>query len=173
MSGKGNGSGWYFLLAVICLYLLAAVLDPKKTVSAIGTFADISMRILPALILMFVFMALINYYVNAKKLSATMGKDAGLKKWIITIVAGLISSGPIYIWYPVLGDLHEKGVGYGLIATFLYNRSVKIPFLPILASYFGLTYVICLITVTVGISVVQGLMIDRLMPEGEEEMDGI
>ena len=173
MSEKGNSSGWYFLLAVICLYLLAAVLDPKKTVSAVGMFVDVSRSILPALILMFVFMTLMNYHVNAKTLAATMGRNAGLRKWVITIVAGIISSGPIYIWYPVLGDLHEKGVGYGMIATFLYNRSVKIPFLPILASYFGLTYVICLITVTVGISVIQGLLIDRLMSDGDEEMDGI
>ncbi|MCD4704283.1 MAG: hypothetical protein K8R64_08355 [Methanosarcinaceae archaeon] len=171
MNEKGNSSGWYFLLGVICMYLLAAIFDPKKTVSAIGMFSDVSMEILPSLGLMFVFMALMNYYVNPKKLSATMGKDAGLKKWIITIVAGLISTGPIYIWYPILGDLREKGVGYGLIASFLYNRSIKIPFLPILASYFGVTYLICLTTVTISMSVVQGLVIERLMSNGEEEID--
>ena len=43
------------------------------------------------------------------------------------IAAGIISTGPIYAWYPLLKDFKEKRAGGSVIAI-LYNRAVK-PFL--------------------------------------------
>ena len=52
--------------------------------------------------------------------------------------AGVVSLGPMYLWYHMLGELKEKGVRTPLLAAFLYSRAVKIPMLPVMAHYFGL-----------------------------------
>ena len=80
------------------------------------------------------------------------------------IVAGILSTGPIYVWYPLLAEFKEKGVGYGYMATFLYNRAIKIPLLPVAVLYFGIKYVVVLTALMVLFSVIQGVLIDRLVP---------
>ncbi len=47
--------------------------------------------------------------------------------------------------------LQKKGMRPALIATFLYNRAVKIPLLPLLIIYFGLTYsLVLMVVMTIG-----------------------
>ena len=84
-------------------------------------------------------------------------------KWFLTIVLGIISTGPIYMWYPLLADLKEKGMSYGLIACFLYNRAIKIPLLPVMMLYFNLKYIFLLFLLMVIVSVIQGIFVDKIM----------
>jgi uncharacterized membrane protein YraQ (UPF0718 family) len=108
-------------------------------------------------------MVITNYFVKHKTLVKYMGKKSGIKGWFISIVAGIISTGPIYMWYPLLSELEEQGVRKGLIAAFLYNRAIKIPLLPMIIVYFGLLFTVVLTIVMMIISVVQGLIIEKLM----------
>jgi len=63
-------------------------------------------------------------------------REKGIKKWIFVIIGGVLSTGAIYMWYPFLADLKDKGLNYGLISCFLYNRAIKIPLLPLMVFYF-------------------------------------
>lgn len=92
-----------------------------------------------------------------------MGEDAGFKGWMIAIVAGIISMGSIYVWYPLLKDLQEKGVKDKFIVTFLYNRGVKLQWMPILLLYFGWIYSVTLLVVMSVMSVFQGIITEKLM----------
>lgn len=67
-----------------------------------------------------------------------------MKGWIFSIVAGILSIGPIYVWYPLLSDLREKGMRTSFMGTFLYNCSVKLPLLPIMIYYFESIYTLIL-----------------------------
>lgn len=90
-------------------------------------------------------------------------KDKGMKKWFFVIIGGILSSGPIYMWYPLLADLRNKGLNYGLIACFLYNRSIKIPLIPLAIIYFSWKYIIILLLVMILASIIQGIIINKLM----------
>ena len=70
------------------------------------------------------------------------------------------------MWYPLLADLKSKGLNSGLIACFLYNRAIKIPFLPLMIFYFSLKYVLILTVVMVFMSVIQALIINKFMKGG-------
>jgi hypothetical protein len=50
-----------------------------------------------------------------------------------------------------------------LIAVFLYNRSVKIPMLPVMIYYFGLAFAGILLFWTIMASFFQGILIDMLL----------
>ena len=82
---------------------------------------------------------------------------------VFVIIGGILSSGPIYMWYPLLADLKHKGLSYGLIACFLYNRAIKIPLLPLAIIYFSWRYLFILTFVMIFMSILQGLIINKLM----------
>ena len=90
-------------------------------------------------------------------------KEKGIRKWFYVIIGGILSSGPIYMWYPLLADLRSKGLNYGLIACFLYNRAIKIPLLPLAIIYFSWQYIIILTLVMITVSIMQGILLNKLM----------
>ena len=156
-------AGWYFLLVVAVIFIFTAFLKPDAITPTLQFFLSIIIRIIPILILIFVLMAVINYLVSPQKLVQYIGKSAGIKRWVIAIITGIISTGPIYLWYPLLSELKKQGVSYGFIASFLYNRAVKIPLIPLMVFYFGLAYVIVLTVVMIIISVIQGLIVEKIV----------
>jgi len=163
MTSEKSNIGWCFLLVVVLVYIVVFFIDLENFLLSLGNFGDILLKIIPILFLVFILMALTNYFIKPKILVKYIGKNSGIKGWIIAIVGGIISTGPIYLWYPLLNDLQKKGVRNGLISTFIYNRAVKIPLLPMLFFYFGVTYSAILLVVMIFISVLQGFVTEKLM----------
>ncbi len=163
MTTEKSYTGWYFLSGIVLLYFIILFIDFNKFIASFNFFINLIIKIIPVLILIFIIMALTNYFIKPKILVKLMGKKSGALGWLIAIVTGILSSGPIYMWYPLLADLKKKGVRTGLIAVFLYNRAVKIPLLPIIIIYFGLVFTVVLTLVMIVASVFQGFIIEKLM----------
>ncbi len=153
---------WYFFAVVILLYLFVLFFKTELFILASNFFLDILKKLIPILILIFVLMFLTNYFFTPRFISRHF-KEKGIKKWIFVIIGGILSTGAIYMWYPLLADLKNRGLSYGLIACFLYNRAIKIPLLPLMIFYFSLKYVIILSFVMIFMSVVQGIIIDKII----------
>jgi len=152
----------YFLALVGLLYLLLLFLDPNVLRESLGFAGKIFIKIIPVFAVVFAVMALVNYYVTRSWVVKHLGgKGAG--KWLFAVVGGIISTGPIYVWYPLLADLKEKGMGNGLITCFLYNRSVKLPLLPVAVYYFGWQFILVLTIIMVVVSVLQGKLMEKLL----------
>jgi uncharacterized membrane protein YraQ (UPF0718 family) len=75
---------------------------------------------------------------------------------------GILSHGPIYVWYPLLRELREHGMRTSLVAAFLYNRAIKIPLLPLMIYYFGVIYVVVLLIFMIIASIVEGKIIELI-----------
>ena len=69
-------------------------------------------------------------------------------------------SGPPYALYPFLGELKRQGARNGLIAAMLYNRNVKIHFIPAIIYYFGMSYAIVLSVYILLFSLVNGKILE-------------
>ena len=134
------GGSWMFLLLVTVVYITFGIVDLELVRNVLPVFGILILRILPVLILVFVIMFLTNLLFEAKSIVRILGKGSGLQGWIFAIAGGIISSGPIYMWYPLLGDLKERGMKDCLIAAFLYNRAIKIPLIPMMVYYFGCSF---------------------------------
>lgn len=159
---KGFSFNQFFLLSVILLYILLYVFKPQATVNSIENCAILLIRIIPVLLLVIICMGAMDYFVTPGKISRYVGEKSGLKGWILAIFTGIISHGPIYLWYPLLQDLREHGMRNALAAVFLYNRAVKIPLLPLMIYYFGVKFVIILSVFTVFASIIEGKIIETL-----------
>ena len=152
---------WLFLVSVVLIYLILLLIDKSLFLISTKFFYKIFLKLIPIFLIIFALMALANLI--SPKFMIKHLKRKGIRKWLFVILGGILSAGPIYMWYPLLADLKDKGLNYGLIACFLYNRAIKIPLLPITIFYFGLKYVVVLIIVMVFVSIIQGMLLNKLM----------
>ena len=155
---------YLFLASVFVLYAITLLFDPTLAKEAVKQFLSIFLKVLPVLAMVFLLMTFTGVFFNAKKLTQNSKKDS-VKTWLIAIIGGIISSGPIYMWYPFLADLHSKGLSHGFLACFMYNRAIKLPLLPMMVGYFGLLYTITLTFVMVIMSLIQGITMNIIMEE--------
>lgn len=140
------GVGWIFFVVVIVTYLIVALINIEIVTDSLSNFALLVWKILPVIVSVFVLIFIFNLFIEPKTLVKYLGANSGIAGWLIAIAGGIISTGPIYMWYPLLSDLKEKGVRRALLAAFLYSRAVKLPLLPLMIYYFGLSFtaVVCI-----------------------------
>ena len=165
---EGNPSttsrgGIWFLIIVLFLYLAAYFVDAEKTIEAGGFSSKLLYQILPILLLVFVLLFVANLLVKPRWVKAHLGESSGLKGWIIASIGGILSVGSIYPWFALLKELRDKGMRPALISVFLYNRAIKLPLLPLLVHYFGLTYTLILIAYIIVFSLLSGLLMEKLI----------
>ena len=156
-------SAWIFFIVVAVFYLILLSVNFPLAKDTFFKFFELLQKIIPVFILVFIFIFLSNLFLDSKKIAKFIGKSAGIKGWLISIIAGILSVGPIYMWYPLLADLKEKGMKESFIAVFLYNRAVKIPLLPMMIYYFGAAFVVILTFYMILFSIINGLLVDKLL----------
>ena len=168
-NGKSGHGGWWFLLGVLLLYLVIAWFDLEYARSSMEHFLKMGLDLLPVLILVFLFLWLFNLSSGMKeRLVHLSGRDSGARGWLVAVTGGILSHGPIYPWYPLLKELKEHGVRPALIAAFLYARSIKLPWLPLMAHYFGIAYTVILTLYIALFSLLNGWLVERLVGSGDD-----
>ena len=160
---RNKNGKWYFLGFVVLLFIGVYFMNPSQIKPIFALYTKVLVQIAPIFIQVYAVMLATNYFVNNKFLKKHMGEDAGIKAWLIAIFAGIISVGPIYMWYPLMHDLQSKGVKDRFIATFLYNRGIKLQWLPMLVLYFGLKYSLVVLFVMILLSIPQGIITEKLV----------
>ena len=167
-----NKTGIVLLVLVSAVYGLLFALNDAKVLSALKESLHVLLFIIPILAIVFFLMALLNTFVDEKSIAKHIGEGSTLKGWSIALISGILSHGPGYVWYPLLQELRNKGINDGLIITFLYARAIKIPWIPMMISYFGLSFtVIFSVYILVG-ALLQGMLanqLDRLLGAGPVE----
>jgi uncharacterized membrane protein YraQ (UPF0718 family) len=158
-SGRG---GWVFLAAVMAIYAVTALFNTELAEDAIAFFMQLLGKVLPVLVLVFVLIFSVDLLLNPKRVEKYLGQSSGIMGWLTAIVAGILSTGPVYAWYAVLQDLRRKGMRTSLAAAMLYSRAVKLPLLPLLAHYFGVVYTVVLVFYLIGFSIISGLLMERV-----------
>ncbi|MBN1380210.1 MAG: permease [Deltaproteobacteria bacterium] len=158
---KSKG-GYYFLGLVLAAYLIIFFFKPGEIQQSLMKSGLLGLRLLPAFTFVILFMGLVNYLVSPQTVSKYMGRESGLKGWLLALAMGILSHGPIYIWFSFLKELRDQGMSSGRAAVFLYSRAVKIPLLPVMVYYFGLMFTIVLQCWLIIASLVLGGLIEKL-----------
>jgi len=148
---------------VALLYLITFFLSPETGKQALAASGGVLKMIAPILLIVFFLMALLNTSIDSKYIAKHLGKESGVKGWLIALGGGILSHGPAYVWYPMLSEMREQGARDGLIVAFFYTRSIKLPWLPLMVSYFGLLFTVLLTFFVILSAWLQGLIADRLL----------
>lgn len=139
---------WLFPLFCVLLYIPASLLDQGKCFAAVEYSLNIMQQILVPIFMAITVMILLNRYLSPSLATKILGSQSGFLGIILSSFSGIVSTGPIYAWYPLLTTLKEKGISTFHIANFITCRSIK-PFLvPILLAYFGLVYTLLFLSVS-------------------------
>ena len=154
--------GWWFLAAMVGLYLLLLPLAPELIQASTARCFALLRTLAPVLAAVMVLLWVINLLVAPEAVRHWLGEGAGWRGWLLAIGGGILSHGPVYAWYPLLTDLQRHGVRPALLAAFLYARSIKLPWLPMLAYYLGTKYMLILTFYLVLFSPAVGLVTERL-----------
>ncbi len=162
-STKKIGPKWLFLAVVILIYLSLYFFQADKMIAILDSYIRLIVKIIPVFAFVYALMLFSNYFANKEVLQKHMGESGTTKGWAIAIIAGIASAGPVYMWYPLMEDLKNKGVKDRFLSTFLFNRGIKLQWLPILLAYFGLLYSIVLLIVMAVLSIPQGLITEKLV----------
>lgn len=152
------------LIIVLVAYFFIYFYDRSIFILALDKVWQILQEVLPTLVAVFVLFSISNYLFSSNSLIKNFARNS-FAKWAFVILGGILSSGPIYMWYPLMADLKGKFLNDGMIACFIYNRAIKIPLLPVMIVYFGAKYVIILFVTMVFASLVQGYVINKLIKE--------
>ena len=158
-TGKKRGAGgWIFLLMVLAAYGVISVNDTETVRQALSFFRKTMGSMLPILAMVFLLLLAIDLLLEGKWIKRNLGREAGLKSWLIASVGGVLATGPVYPWYALLGELREKEMRASLAAVFLYSRAIKLPLLPLMIHYFGTAYTLVLCLYLLGFSIVNGVL---------------
>lgn len=148
---------WGLTLCVVAVYLALLVAVPDSAIAALKSSARVLVQIALPLCVAFAVLFLINLLVKPRHIARYLGRRAGVKGVALSTLAGILSMGPIYAWYPLLRDLREKGASDFHLANFLSNRAVKPFLLPVMVFYFGWPF-----TATLSVLMVLGALVVAL-----------
>ena len=152
-----------FLSIVILIYLYLSIFEFNFFVASLNKFVVLSIKILPSILGAFMLIFIFNYILSDQKIKNYLTGELNWKKYFLTVGLGILSSGPIYAWYPFLADLKEQGFKNSLITIFLYNRAIKLPFIPLLIYYFSWQFVILVTILMIIFSIINGIIMDKLV----------
>ena len=150
------------LLLAAGIYLAFWWRAPETTVVAVHISLDVLSRLLLPFFLVFCFMVALNLFLTPPQFEKIAQNGSGLKQTFFAAIAGILSTGPIFAWYPILKELRDRGAAPSLMAVFLVNRAVKPALLPMMISLFGWPFVLLFTLLTVVASFWVGFCMNRL-----------
>lgn len=157
----------FFPCSIALVYGILFFSHPDKAIKALASSMKLLQTLLIPLALVFLVIFLMNLFLNPAYVVRFLGRRSGLKGLTLSALAGIISAGPIYAWYPLLQELKQKGAAYAPIAVFLGNRAVKPFLLPVMIAYFGWEYVTLLTVFTIAGSLAVGYLVGILVEDSK------
>ncbi len=160
---------WLFPLAIICLYIFGFCLAPDKIEKALLRSSSIMLQVIGPIGLALVMMILLNRFLSPLLAVKYMGQRTGIKGILFSSLAGILSMGPIYAWYPLFTTLKEKGASSFHIANFIGCRSIKPVLIPVLVAYFGWFFSTVFLLANFSSALVVAWWVDIVSSEGRND----
>ena len=164
---KPQLQGLKFLAFVVVLYVVLFFVNPEKTVESLQHFVKNTLSVLPIFLLVIFLTALINYYFTKEKIAKMMQTSSPVKMYLVSLFAGIISHGPVFVWFPLLKDLKDKGFKNSSLVTFIYARSIKLTLLPVMIGFFGQLFTLIFMGYIALAAIIQGIFFDFFYTEKE------
>ena len=80
------------------LYLIVGWLDPALFEASLTGFVSTLTDLLPLFGMMFLLLWLFNLNVRSGRVMKQLGRAGGMRGWIFSVGAGVLSMGPMYLW---------------------------------------------------------------------------
>jgi uncharacterized membrane protein YraQ (UPF0718 family) len=152
-----------FLLGMIILYAIIGLFNQSYIISVFTDLWKSLVDITPILIFVFFLLFLINLFINPERIERQLGHNSGFRGWIYASLGSIFISGPPYVLLPILGELKKRGMKESLIAVFMNNRNVQLPYLPVMIFYFGFPFTVVISIYILIFAVINAAILGKIM----------
>jgi len=128
---------WLFPFGIASLYGLGMVFVPENTNIALHRSVSIFLQLALPICLALIMMVVFNRFLSPAVITRFLGQSTSIKGVFLSSLAGILSMGPVYAWYPLLKNLKDKGASQFHVANFIGQRSIKPVLLPVLVICWG------------------------------------
>jgi len=154
---------WIFLFIVFIIYFITGLFNFDYFLNVWREVYNIFVKqILLVLIVVFLLMFILNILLQKDKVKNLIKNSNSFTKYFFAVIGWFFSTGPVYMWYLFLKQLKDHWLNYGHIASFIYARALKIPFLVVMVFYFGLKYTIIFNLVLIFLAILIGLLVNLI-----------
>lgn len=163
-----------FILFVAAAYAALFILQPDMGVSSIKNSVYYIKEMIMIMPVIFVLTALLDLWIPKENIMKYLGKDAGAKGAILSLILGSISAGPIYAAFPLCVMLHKKGASIRNLVIILSAWAViKIPMLLNEMKFLGfpfmtIRWVLTVVAIFIFSWITAKLVKDKDLPAQEE-----
>ena len=114
-------AGQIYLIVAIVLLGISFFKEKQKSKEALKATFKIFYTVMPALILVFVLMGVIEAYVSRETIAALLGQKSGILGIISAEIVGCVALFMPPAVFPFGGYLLKNGASYGSIAGFIFT----------------------------------------------------
>ena len=150
--------------AVIVAAVVTLLIFPGKSSLVFSAsknyFLEMAM-ILPAVMIIIGFFSV---WIQRELVVKYLGKTSGVKGILLSIVLGVLPTGPLYIAFPMAAVLLKKGAKISNIIIFISTWAcIKLPQELVEIKFLGIEFTLLRLALTIILVIVMGMIIEKLI----------
>ncbi len=161
----------YIIMGIVIVAALVTLLIfPDKSGPVLGVsknyFLELAM-ILPAVM---IIIGLFSVWIPKETVVKYMGKTSGIKGIFISIILGMLPTGPLYIAFPMAVALLKKGAKVSNIIIFISAWAcIKLPQELVEIQFLGIEFTLLRLTLTIISVIIMGIIIEKIIELTDRE----
>jgi len=141
---------------------------PAKALPAVSTARDYVLEMMTILPAVMVIVGLVGVFVSKDVVVKYMGKASGPRGILLSIVAGALPTGPLYVAFPLAAALLKKGARVSNVMIMLSAWAcIKLPQELMELQFLGWRFMLLRLSLTIVLVVAMSLGIERIIEWGE------
>lgn len=161
----------YSLSIIVAVgYLALFIYDPTlgaKSVKTLGSYLFEMLQVMPPV---FILTSLMLIWIPRHVIINHFGQQAGWRGWLLSILIGTVSSGPLYAAFPVAVALLNKGSSLANVVIVVSSWAViKLPMLALESKFLGVRFALLRTALTVPAIIIMALLMEKRFGQGHVE----
>ncbi len=138
----------FLVITAIILYLLR-IFFPARSDMSFEIMREYSIEVIAIFPPVLVLMGLADVWIPREKIKKYLGQESGLKGVLLSMFMGTLPTGPMFIAFPIAGEMLKKGARVANVVVFLGAwASLKMPQIGVEIQFLGLQFSIYRVVLT-------------------------
>jgi len=142
----------------LAVWMGALIPAPHAGMEIAGIVYKTFAGVLAIIAAVFVLIGLIQVWLTPEQVSKVLGHEAGWKGLVLSAILPMILGGSLFVIFPLLKTLREKGARTSSVVAFLFAWSAKAPLIPLEIKFLGLPFAALRLAMIPVLAIVGGLM---------------
>jgi len=155
----------YIIMGIIIVAALVTLfIFPDKSGPVLNISKNYFLELVMVLPAVMIIIGLFSVWIPKETVVKYMGKTSGIKGIFISIILGMLPTGPLYIAFPMAVALLKKGAKISNIIIFISAWAcIKLPQELIEIQFLGIEFTLLRLTLTIIFVAIMGIIIEKII----------